>query len=116
MAFARDFLLKIALLSETYTYYTMMRQKMSNELTSKSTDIFHETTLADVGVGQSCLISECNLPSKVKARFAEMGLVPATVVTVLRVAPLGDPIVIRARGYELCLRKETARQFIIRLI
>ena len=74
------------------------------------------STLADVSVGQSGVIVECNLPPKVKARFAEMGLVPDTVVTVLRVAPLGDPIVIRARGYELCLRKDTAQQFIIRLI
>ena len=89
---------------------------MSTETTETSDDILKKATLADVGVGDSCIITRCNLPSKVKARFAEMGLVPDTVVTVLRVAPLGDPIVIRARGYELCLRKDTAQQFIIRLI
>ena len=68
-------------------------------------------TLDCVVVKNSCVITQCNLPPKLKARFAEMGLVPNTEVTVIRVAPLGDPIVIRARGYELCLRKDTARQF-----
>ena len=89
---------------------------MSKKIVTTNKDALPNSTLADVAVGQSCVIQSCNLPSKVKARFAEMGLVPDTVVTVLRVAPLGDPIVIRARGYELCLRKDTAQQFIIRLI
>ena len=79
---------------------------------TKDKDIFSISTLADVTIGGRCVIVECNLPLKVKARFAEMGLVPGTEVVVLRIAPLGDPIVIRARGYELCLRKETARQFL----
>lgn len=73
-------------------------------------------TLADVEVGHSCVITQCLLPPKVKARFAEMGLVPDTEATVLRVAPLGDPLVIRARGYELCLRKDTAMQFSVRAL
>ena len=72
------------------------------------------TTLADIAVGQSGEIVECTLPGKIKERFAEMGLTPTTPVTVIRVAPLGDPIVIRARGYELCLRKDTAKQFTVR--
>ena len=87
---------------------------MSNELAAHNKDILSKATLADVTVGSSCNIVECNLPAKVKARFAEMGLVPNTEVTVIRVAPLGDPIVIRARGYELCLRKDTANQFTVR--
>ena len=93
-----------------------MTAKMSNENTPKNADIFNTVTLAEVGVGKSCVIVSCNLPTKLKTRFAEMGLTPDTVVTVLRVAPLGDPMVIRARGYELCLRKETAAQFIVRLL
>ena len=89
-----------------------MTAKMSNEKTPKNSNIFPATTLADIGVGDSCIIVACNLPPRLGARFAEMGLTPTTVVTVVRIAPLGDPIVIRARGYELCLRKETAKQFI----
>ena len=74
-------------------------------------DAKRASTLDTVAVGCSCTIISCSLPSKLMERFAEMGLVANTKVTVIRVAPLGDPIVIRARGYELCLRKETAQQF-----
>ena len=91
-----------------------MRTPLSKKIVTTSKDALPNSTLADVGVGQSCVIVKCNLPSKVKARFAEMGLVPDTEVTVVRVAPLGDPIVIRARGYELCIRKDTASQFAVR--
>lgn len=88
-----------------------MEVKMSNENAANNKDILPNLTLADVEVNGSCVITLCKLTGKVKTRFAEMGLVVGTEVTVLRVAPLGDPIVIRARGYELCLRKDTARQF-----
>ena len=87
---------------------------MSNEIDATGNGVSAKTTLADVSIGQSCVIVACNLPPKVKARFADMGLVPDTEVTVLRVAPLGDPIVIRARGYELCLRKDTAKCFVVK--
>ena len=91
-----------------------MEQNMSNELATNKNSNLQNETLADVTVGNSCVITACNLSPKVKARFAEMGLVPDTEVTVLRIAPLGDPIVIRARGYELCIRKDTASQFSVR--
>ena len=87
---------------------------MSIKKSANNIDILPKKTLDGISVGSSCVITKCELPTKVKARFAEMGLVPDTEVTVLRVAPLGDPIVIRARGYELCLRKDTAQQFHVR--
>lgn len=99
-----------------YSYYTMMKRKMSNKNGTKNIDILPKLTLDNVGVGNSCVIERCQLPDKIKARFAEMGLVPNTAVAVLRVAPLGDPIVIRARGYELCLRKDTAQHFTVHLL
>lgn len=91
-----------------------MEVKTLNKIATNKKEISQPLTLADVKVGDSCVIATCNLPPKVKARFAEMGLVPDTEVAVLRVAPLGDPIVIRARGYELCIRKDTASQFAVR--
>ena len=90
-----------------------MKVKLSIEKGTNNVDILPKMTLDVVKVGQSCKISACSLPDKLKARFAEMGLVPGTEVTVIRVAPLGDPMVIRARGYELCLRKDTARNFVV---
>lgn len=46
----------------------------------------------------------------VKRRLVDMGLTPGTEVLVRKIAPLGDPIEVNLRGYELSLRKEDARQ------
>ena len=43
-----------------------------------------------------------------RCRLLDMGLIPKTRVTVQRIAPMGDPMEIRLRGYELTLRKEDA--------
>lgn len=91
-----------------------MKVIKSTKIVDRKDSVLKTATLADVGVGEGCVIVACNLPTKLKTRFAEMGLTPDTEVTVLRVAPLGDPMVIRARGYELCLRKDTATQFVVR--
>lgn len=40
----------------------------------------------------------------------DMGMTPGTVVKVIKMAPLGDPIEVHLRGYELSLRKEEAKQ------
>ena len=45
-----------------------------------------------------------------KGRLLEMGLLPGTRVEVVRYAPLGDPVEIRIRGYNLSLRKHEAEQ------
>jgi ferrous iron transport protein B len=59
------------------------------------------------------ILSVGNQAGAVKRRLVDMGLTPGTEVTVVRVAPFGDPIEIRLRGYELSLRKEDASQIII---
>ncbi len=46
-------------------------------------------------------------------RLREMGLLPGTSLTFVRVAPLGDPIEIKLRGYNLTLRREEADQIIV---
>ena len=71
------------------------------------------TTLDKIPVGETCKIVKCTLPHVLGNRLAEMGLTPNTEVTVLKTAPLGDPIEIRVRGYSLCIRKETARHFTV---
>jgi Fe2+ transport system protein FeoA len=43
-----------------------------------------------------------------RCRLLDMGLIPRTIVEVRKVAPMGDPIEIRVRGYELTIRKEDA--------
>lgn len=88
---------------------------MSNDLQNKTAE-FIQTSLDQIGVGKCCVILSCNLPSELKVRLSELGLVPHTQVTVLKTAPLGDPIEITVRGYSLCLRKETAKQFVVEVV
>lgn len=49
-------------------------------------------------------------------RFHELGLVPGTEVTVVRVAPFGDPVEVEVRGARLCLRRSEAKGLVLRLI
>ena len=54
--------------------------------------------------------------SKLKNRLMTMGLIPGTRVEVLRAAPLGDPIAIRLRSYNLALRRDDAAQINVSII
>ena len=69
------------------------------------------TTLNDLKPGQSgTILSVGNQSGAVKRRLVDMGLTPGTQVTVTKVAPLGDPLEVSLRGYELSLRKADAAQ------
>lgn len=66
-------------------------------------------TLRDVKVGQSCTVVRLTGTGTIKRRIMDMGLVKGTRVTIHKVAPLGDPIEVTVRGYELSLRKDEAQ-------
>ncbi len=66
-------------------------------------------TLNDLKVGQSGVISTVGGKGALRLRLLDMGLIPNTAVQVQKVAPMGDPIQIRIRGYELTLRREDAK-------
>ena len=65
--------------------------------------------LRDVQVGQSCTVVRLTGTGAIKRRIMDMGLVKGTRVTIHKVAPLGDPIEVTVRGYELSLRKDEAQ-------
>ncbi len=68
-------------------------------------------TLKDLSPDESGIVLDVgNKSASVKRRLIDMGLTPGTKVTVRKKAPLGDPIEVRLRGYELSLRKEDAEQ------
>lgn len=67
-----------------------------------------ERTLKDVPVGASCVVRRLRGAGAVKRRIMDMGLTKGTQVTVRKVAPLGDPIELTVRGYELSIRKDEA--------
>ncbi len=71
-------------------------------------------TLEDLAPGQSgTILSIANKSGTVKRRLVDMGLTPGTEVRVTKIAPLGDPVEVSLRGYELSLRKEDARQIVL---
>ena len=65
-------------------------------------------TLRDVKCGTSARVMKLNGDGAVKRRIMDMGITKGTEVLVRKVAPLGDPIEVKVRGYELSLRKADA--------
>ncbi len=66
-------------------------------------------TLAALEVGQSARVQRVGGSGTLRRRLMEMGLVAGAQVTLVRIAPLGDPLQIRVRGYDLALRRAEAR-------
>ena len=66
-------------------------------------------TLDTLPLGQEAVITAVGGKGALRLRLLDMGLIPKTAVLVEKVAPLGDPIELRVRGYALSLRKEDAR-------
>ena len=62
-------------------------------------------TLNEMKAGESALITAVGGEGALRCRLLDMGLIPRTRVTLQKVAPMGDPIEIMVRGYELTLRK-----------
>ena len=67
-------------------------------------------TLDHLPIGQSGEITAVGGTGALRCRLLDMGLIPHTRVTLQKVAPMGDPIEIRVRGYELTLRVEEAKK------
>ncbi len=65
-------------------------------------------TLKDVKIGESVIVKALKGTGPIKRRIMDMGITKGTEVFVRKVAPLGDPIEVTVRGYELSLRKADA--------
>ena len=65
-------------------------------------------TLRDAKVGETVRISKLRREGAVKRRIMDMGITKGTDVFVRKLAPLGDPVEISVRGYELSIRKSDA--------
>ena len=71
-------------------------------------------TLNELKIGQSGVITAVGGDGPLRCRLLDMGLIPGTAVKLMKVAPMGDPIEIRVRGYELTLRVEDAMKIQIK--
>ena len=65
-------------------------------------------TLKEVPIGETAKVVKLHGEGAVKRRIMDMGLTKGAKVTVVKVAPLGDPLELNVRGYELSIRKEEA--------
>ena len=65
-------------------------------------------TLKEVAVGQTVTVKKLSGAGPVKRRIMDMGITKGVEVYVRKVAPLGDPVVVTVRGYELSLRRADA--------
>ncbi len=65
-------------------------------------------TLKDIKVGETCKVTKLHGEGALKRRIMDMGITKGTDIMVRKVAPLGDPMELNIRGYELSLRKADA--------
>jgi ferrous iron transport protein A len=70
--------------------------------------------LTSVPTGTMATVVEIKLPPASRPRLMEMGLLVGTTVELVRFAPMGDPVEIKVRGYNLTLRKHEAEQIFVR--
>ncbi|MDY2728494.1 MAG: FeoA family protein, partial [Clostridium sp.] len=66
--------------------------------------------LSQLPIGKSAIIESVNCKEiSLRKHILDMGLTPGTEIKLVKVAPMGDPLEIRVRGYELTLRKDDAK-------
>lgn len=70
-------------------------------------------TLRDIPVGQSATVVKLVGEGQIKRRIMDMGITKGAKIDVRKVAPLGDPIEVTVRGFELSLRKDEAQNVIV---
>ena len=73
-------------------------------------------TLRELKIGQSAVIKSVGGEGALRQHFLDMGVIPGAEVTVVKFAPLGDPMELEIHGYELTLRLEDAAQIEVELI
>ena len=65
-------------------------------------------TLRDMNVGETCIVKRLTGEGAVKRRIMDMGITKGVEIYIRKLAPLGDPIEVTVRGYELSIRKADA--------
>jgi len=71
--------------------------------------------LSELAVGASAVVREMPKTGSAFVRLREMGMLAGTRVSLVRIAPLGDPLEIKLRGYHLTLRKSEAEHVLVDL-
>ncbi|MDD5040770.1 MAG: ferrous iron transport protein A [Patescibacteria group bacterium] len=72
-----------------------------------------ERTLNEMRPGEACTVKSIRGDGALKKRLLDMGFMRGTRVEVMKVAPLGDPVDIKVKGYHLSLRKQEAASVLV---
>lgn len=102
-------------LAKRFKEFYRNRAQNSDFPSKEASEVSEVVGLNEVKPGQKCKIVKIIGRSGVNKRIADMGVVPGTIVEVKRVAPLGDPIDVKLKGYHLSLRKEEASKIMVEL-
>jgi ferrous iron transport protein A len=76
-------------------------------------DVAAELKLSELTIGASAVVRGYPKSGDAFLRLREMGVLPGTTVTLVRTAPLGDPLEIKVRGYHLTLRRSEAAHVLV---
>lgn len=91
-------------------------ENVKQQKTEEKQKSMAKTTLKEMQPGQRGKVRAINTKGETGKKILEMGLTPGAVVEVERIAPLGDPIDVKVKGYHLSLRKEEASGIEIELL
>ena len=69
--------------------------------------------LGELKVGQSCIVEAVGGEGALRQHFLDMGIIPGAEITIVKFAPLGDPVEVRIHGYELTLRLDDAKKIAV---
>ena len=69
--------------------------------------------LSSLPLGATAIVTEIKVPPEHRGRLLEMGLLTGTTVQLVRFAPMGDPVEIKVRGYNLTLRRNEAELIMV---
>lgn len=75
-----------------------------------------EKRLSELNVGETGQVIKVEGEGKVKRRLFDMGVTPGTSIYLRKKAPLGDPLEVTVRGYELTLRKDDAYNVVLEIM
>lgn len=72
-----------------------------------------EKVLKDFSPGETGVVLKISNAGKIKRRLYDMGVTPGAEIKLVKVAPLGDPLCVLLRGYELSVRKDEAAEVVM---
>jgi Fe2+ transport system protein FeoA len=69
-----------------------------------------EKTVNDMAIGETAVVTGLGCSGALRRRIIDMGITPGAIVVLRKTAPMGDPLELNVRGYELSIRRTEARE------